>query len=259
VNTETQFLDAIRANPDDDTARLVYADWLDEEGTTDQQRARSEWIRLVCFKQGSQGAKKTGERRRIPGEPAWLLANAHRLWPNLFALKAAWRNEPVHVALTTGRVVLALALPHKRANRPGGSEGLAYTHVGLDAERGVCTGVSVTFLRAARVAPAAALDEPTAPIQFASPNQWPIVVTGGLSQTFLTRKRFATRGIADVWEGIDAPERHDFNGGPVKVFEGGTIAERLDRVWAACDESLTRWARERAADLGQSAEGRAAA
>jgi uncharacterized protein (TIGR02996 family) len=247
VNTEAQFLDAIRANPDDDHARLVYADWLDEDGTTDQHRARAEWIRLVCWKQGKQGGKPTGERRRVPGEPAWLLANAHRLWPNLFKLKAHWWGKPVHVALSTGRVVLTLALPQQPA-RKDRSEGLTYTHVGLDAERGVCTGVFVTFTRAARVAPAAALDEPAAPIKFASPIPWPIVVSG-LSQTLLTRKRFASRGIADVWEGIDAPERHDYNGGPVKVFEGGTLSKRLDRVWEACDKSLTRWAREQAANL----------
>src|SRR5213082_997433 len=35
-------LRAIAAAPDDDTPRLVYADWLDERGTTDADRARAE-------------------------------------------------------------------------------------------------------------------------------------------------------------------------------------------------------------------------
>src|SRR5262245_50515711 len=30
MSDEKAFLDAIRTNPDDDTTRLVYADWLDE-------------------------------------------------------------------------------------------------------------------------------------------------------------------------------------------------------------------------------------
>jgi uncharacterized protein (TIGR02996 family) len=38
------FLAAIRADPDDDTNRLVYADWLDDHG----QPQRAEFIRLQC-------------------------------------------------------------------------------------------------------------------------------------------------------------------------------------------------------------------
>jgi uncharacterized protein (TIGR02996 family) len=38
------FLDAIRAQPDDDTPRLVYADWLDDRGDA----SRAEFIRLQC-------------------------------------------------------------------------------------------------------------------------------------------------------------------------------------------------------------------
>jgi uncharacterized protein (TIGR02996 family) len=38
------FLEAIRESPDDDTPRLVYADWLDEHGESD----RAEFIRAQC-------------------------------------------------------------------------------------------------------------------------------------------------------------------------------------------------------------------
>src|SRR5688572_17915635 len=38
------FLAAIRAAPDDDAPRLVYADWLDEHGDS----ARAEFIRVQC-------------------------------------------------------------------------------------------------------------------------------------------------------------------------------------------------------------------
>jgi uncharacterized protein (TIGR02996 family) len=44
---EEAFLDDIVANPDDDAPRLVYADWLDEQGGP-HDRARAEFIRLQC-------------------------------------------------------------------------------------------------------------------------------------------------------------------------------------------------------------------
>ena len=40
---EQPFLDEIRANPHDDAARLVYADWLEERGDV-----RAEYLRLEC-------------------------------------------------------------------------------------------------------------------------------------------------------------------------------------------------------------------
>lgn len=43
-NDEHAFLEAIRADPDNDTPRLVFADWLDEHGQSD----RAELIRLQC-------------------------------------------------------------------------------------------------------------------------------------------------------------------------------------------------------------------
>jgi uncharacterized protein (TIGR02996 family) len=41
------FIDAILENPDDDTSRLVYADYLEECGN-DSDRARAEFIRIGC-------------------------------------------------------------------------------------------------------------------------------------------------------------------------------------------------------------------
>jgi uncharacterized protein (TIGR02996 family) len=43
MSDEAAFLDALAANPADDTARLVYADWLDEHG----EPAKAEYLRLV--------------------------------------------------------------------------------------------------------------------------------------------------------------------------------------------------------------------
>lgn len=51
---EAEFLKAIAADPADDTARLVYADWLDEYATEipgrdpDEMRGRAELIRVQC-------------------------------------------------------------------------------------------------------------------------------------------------------------------------------------------------------------------
>jgi uncharacterized protein (TIGR02996 family) len=42
---EAGFLEDIAANPEDDTPRLVYADWLEEHGTSEADRARGEFIR----------------------------------------------------------------------------------------------------------------------------------------------------------------------------------------------------------------------
>jgi uncharacterized protein (TIGR02996 family) len=44
VRENDSFLQAIHENPDDDTPRLVYADWLDDHGDP----LRAEFIRLQC-------------------------------------------------------------------------------------------------------------------------------------------------------------------------------------------------------------------
>src|SRR5262245_47923625 len=44
MSDESRFIVAMAADPDDDTPRLVFADWLDEHG----QHDRAEFIRLQC-------------------------------------------------------------------------------------------------------------------------------------------------------------------------------------------------------------------
>ena len=44
MSDEAAFLEALKANPADDTTRLVYADWLDEHG----EPAKAEYLRLVA-------------------------------------------------------------------------------------------------------------------------------------------------------------------------------------------------------------------
>lgn len=64
-------LKAILENPDDDLPRLVFADWLEENGTTDADAARVEFIRLGC--------KSKAKSRISPAETKWLDANWQRL------------------------------------------------------------------------------------------------------------------------------------------------------------------------------------
>jgi uncharacterized protein (TIGR02996 family) len=48
MSDEQGLLTAICDSPEDDVPRLIYADWLDEHGTTKASRARAEFIRLQC-------------------------------------------------------------------------------------------------------------------------------------------------------------------------------------------------------------------
>jgi uncharacterized protein (TIGR02996 family) len=74
------FINSIILNPDDDTNRLVFADWLEEnehrdEEFADHYRARCEFIQIGCNSLG-------GSLKRISkSEGEWLDANWRRLVP----------------------------------------------------------------------------------------------------------------------------------------------------------------------------------
>lgn len=78
VNDLAAFHRAIRANPDCDTTRLVFADWIDDNADvlSERERATSEYIRLTL----QQRASKKDERR-------WLIENWQRLLLPLLNLK----------------------------------------------------------------------------------------------------------------------------------------------------------------------------
>jgi uncharacterized protein (TIGR02996 family) len=70
MSTEAGLLQAIRETPEDDTPRLIYADWLDDQGDA----ARAEFIRLRCQ------AARLGEgdlRRRVLVARAEALRRTH--------------------------------------------------------------------------------------------------------------------------------------------------------------------------------------
>src|SRR5262245_7442868 len=74
-------LEAIRANPDEDTPRLAYADWLDESATTEADPARARFIRLQVER------ATIGPRRRSP-----LLARAEQLDAEVATLLNRFRD-----------------------------------------------------------------------------------------------------------------------------------------------------------------------
>jgi uncharacterized protein (TIGR02996 family) len=47
MTDESAFIAAVRDSPEDDGPRLVYADWLDEQGDP-ELAARAEFIRVQC-------------------------------------------------------------------------------------------------------------------------------------------------------------------------------------------------------------------
>jgi uncharacterized protein (TIGR02996 family) len=69
---------AIRANPDDDTPRLVYADWLQEHG----DEARAEFIRVQCALAKLGTDRRTGRKQRptLEKQEKLLLARHRNDW-----------------------------------------------------------------------------------------------------------------------------------------------------------------------------------
>ncbi|MBX9623425.1 MAG: TIGR02996 domain-containing protein [Gemmataceae bacterium] len=75
--TDDDFLRAVAASPDDDTPRLVYADWLDEAGD-DAGRARAELIRAQCELERDP---PPGRRKELGARVEQLLKTLRKSWP----------------------------------------------------------------------------------------------------------------------------------------------------------------------------------
>jgi uncharacterized protein (TIGR02996 family) len=94
------FLEAIRESPEDDTPRLVFADWLEDHGDP----ARATFIRVQC-----ELARRPDEARR-----AQLAAQERDL---LVANRAAWLG-PLHKELHWGHCTFRRGFPEDLAIRP---------------------------------------------------------------------------------------------------------------------------------------------
>jgi uncharacterized protein (TIGR02996 family) len=88
------FLRAILANPADNTPRLVFADWLEEHGTTDADATRVEFVRLWY-------RLKPGLRSTTKALAAWLTTNWRRLWLS-FPADATARAQGRALIVRTG-------------------------------------------------------------------------------------------------------------------------------------------------------------
>lgn len=78
------FLKAIHANPDDMLPRLVFADWLDDNGEGDKDAATAEFVRLGC---------RVPRDRITADEGRWLDSNWRRLVPTLAGVSAFRRRS----------------------------------------------------------------------------------------------------------------------------------------------------------------------
>lgn len=94
MSDRAHLLAAIAAHYHEDTPRLEYADWLQEHGETDLDRATEEFIRVSCDMHNSPYMPKDAYQ--------WIEDNWRRLVPSVIALTApiggatgiyAWHRE----------------------------------------------------------------------------------------------------------------------------------------------------------------------
>jgi uncharacterized protein (TIGR02996 family) len=93
VALEEAFLADIRARPDDDTPRLVYADWLDEQGGA-ANADRAEYVRLEIELAGAEvGRGAPPELKAKQARARALFGKHYRDWcPELFGRKTILRG-----------------------------------------------------------------------------------------------------------------------------------------------------------------------
>jgi uncharacterized protein (TIGR02996 family) len=93
VSDEAGFLHAIQANPEDDATRLVYADWLDDQGS-EANVARAEYIRLSIELASAKVGRRTPPELKAKEERAQALFGKHHpdWFPELFDRKSILRG-----------------------------------------------------------------------------------------------------------------------------------------------------------------------
>src|SRR5579884_1705739 len=89
MNHEQAFLQAIREAPDDDAPRLIYADWLEEQGGS-AHAARADFIRIQC--RLDELPDDDPARDRLEDEATDLLAEHEAEWTEpLHGIAEDWR------------------------------------------------------------------------------------------------------------------------------------------------------------------------
>ena len=223
-------LRAIAAAPDDDAPRLVYADWLDEHGPGDADRARAEFVRLAC------GLKPKVQITRA--EQLWLADNWRRLVPTLAGRLAELGAKPDHQ--WTGRI---LRLWHFRRLSLGGTIKLE-----LEFWRGFVQR-AVYLVGFGETAGAVAADEPLARHEIGPVLPNPYRLADGRFRIGVTPGACFGRDVWDRLTGYAQPGTDPVT--PTKQFDQpdtGPLARRqlLDQVHAAVCAAMTAEARHRA-------------
>jgi uncharacterized protein (TIGR02996 family) len=100
MNEDETFVQAIAANPNDDTLRLVYADWLEERGDP-----RGAYLRLDCFLDALPAFPRR-KRQQLEGQFAALAGKVSSEWMgrigrkidiNLHSYKRDWKINVIKV------------------------------------------------------------------------------------------------------------------------------------------------------------------
>lgn len=104
-------LAAIKANPRDDLPRLVYADWLEDNGTSDLDAATSEFIRASVAFKGKQKYPVGLGGTMAPAAYEWLHDNWHRLVPSLM------KDRGIRDFTRRGRVVYCNVIGRRIGDR----------------------------------------------------------------------------------------------------------------------------------------------
>jgi uncharacterized protein (TIGR02996 family) len=123
MKQEDAFLQAICENPDDDTSRLVYADWLDEHGD-EVGRARAAFIRaqieLSRMPSLDDSIEMGARRRRLRIGEAQLLDTYSRHWLKPFRGRTGLLRGPNVRAQFHRGFIERLSLPVARFLKEGG-------------------------------------------------------------------------------------------------------------------------------------------
>jgi uncharacterized protein (TIGR02996 family) len=88
VTQEDVFLQEILANPDDDAPRLVFADWLDDQGDA-AGRERAEFIRVQCRVARLDPEDDGDEAEQTRRREGYLLWHQQQAWLTAFKLREA--------------------------------------------------------------------------------------------------------------------------------------------------------------------------
>lgn len=112
MNEDAAFISAIRANPDDETSRLVYADWLDDRSDprAEYLRAEAAWLALQPSDEQFRPLYRRVSQLAAGLEPEWF-AGVSRMG-NL--VRQAW--EPLSDGFGTRYPVLDLSQDWQRAS-----------------------------------------------------------------------------------------------------------------------------------------------